>query len=140
MRICKEWCSSRRTEGAIEGIQRKLSKLSPFGENVLKETQNFEYHTTQVEELDGLPEGTVDAAKSLAKERNKEGYVFGLDMPTYMSIMKYSNSSSFREYFYRAYSTRAAKGNAFNNEENIKELVNTRLNKGSFLGLVLTQN
>ena len=119
----------------LKAYSEKLSKLSlSFGENVLKETQNFEYHATHVEELDGLPEGTVEAAKSLAKERNKEGYVFGLDMPTYMSIMKYSNSSSFREYFYRAYSTRAAKGNAFNNEENIKELVNTRLNKAQILG------
>lgn len=119
----------------LKAYSEKLSKLSlSFGENVLKETQNFEYHTTHLEELDGLPEGTVEAAKSLAKERNKEGYVFGLDMPTYMSVMKYSNSSSFREHFYRAYSTRAARDNDFNNEENIKEIVNTRLRKAQLLG------
>ncbi|MEC8458697.1 MAG: M3 family metallopeptidase, partial [Bacteroidota bacterium] len=119
----------------LKAFSEKLSKLSlSFGENVLKETQNFEYHTTHLEELDGLPEGTVEAAKSLAKERKKKGYVFGLDMPTYISIMKYSNSSSFREHFYRAYSTRAARDNDFNNEENIKELVNTRLRKAQLLG------
>ena len=119
----------------LKAYSEKLSKLSlSFGENVLKETQNFEYHTTHLEELDGLPEGTVEAAKSLAKERNKEGYIFGLDMPTYMSVMKYSNSSSFREHFYRAYNTRAARDNDFNNEENIKEIVNTRLRKAQLLG------
>ena len=32
---------------------------------------------------------------------------------------------NFREHFYRAYNTRAAKDNDFNNEENIKEIVNT---------------
>jgi peptidyl-dipeptidase Dcp len=119
----------------LKAYSEKLSKLSlSFGENVLKETQNFEYHTTNLEELDGLPEGTIEGAKSLAEERKKEGYVFGLDMPTYMSIMKFANSSSFREHFYRAYSTRAARDNDFNNEENIKELVNTRLSKAQLLG------
>ena len=62
----------------LKAYSEKLSKLSlSFGENVLKETQNFEYHTTHLEELDGLPEGTVEAAKSLAKSATKRAMFLG---------------------------------------------------------------
>jgi peptidyl-dipeptidase Dcp len=49
----------------------KLSKTSlQFGENVL-ETQGFELHITNDEDLSGLPEGTIEAARSLAKSQKK---------------------------------------------------------------------
>ena len=55
-------------------------------------------------------------------------------MPTYISIMKYADNAALREKMYRAYGTRAAKDNEYNNEENIQELVNTRLAKAQLLG------
>ena len=120
---------------SLKSISEKLSKLSlSFGENVLKETQAFELHIEDLEELAGLPEATVNSADSLAQEKGKEGYVFGLDMPTYISIMKYADNAGLREKMYRAYGTRAAKENEYNNEENIQELVNTRLAKAQLLG------
>ena len=120
---------------SLKSISEKLSKLSlSFGENVLKETQAFELHVADAEELAGLPEATIASAASLAEEKGKEGYVFGLDMPTYISIMKYADNASLREKMYRAYGTRAAKDNEYNNEKNIQELVNTRLAKAQLLG------
>ena len=120
---------------SLKSISEKLSKLSlSFGENVLKETQAFELHVADAEELEGLPEATIASAASLAEEKGKQGYVFGLDMPTYISIMKYADNAALREKMYRAYGTRAAKDNEYNNEENIQELVNTRLAKAQLLG------
>lgn len=120
---------------SLKSISEKLSKLSlSFGENVLKETQAFELHVEHSEELAGLPEATIASAASLAAEKGKEGYVFGLDMPTYISIMKYADNAGLREKMYRAYGTRAAKDNEYNNEQNIQELVNTRLAKAQLLG------
>ena len=120
---------------SLKSISEKLSKLSlSFGENVLKETQAFELHLEDSEELAGLPEATIASAASLAKEKGKQGYVFGLDMPTYISIMKYADNAALREQMYRAYGTRAAKDNEYNNEQNIQELVNTRLAKAQLLG------
>ena len=120
---------------SLKSISEKLSKLSlSFGENVLKETQAFELHVADAEELAGLPEATIASAASLAEEKGKKGYVFGLDMPTYISIMKYADNAALREKMYRAYGTRAAKDNEYNNEENIQELVNTRLAKAQLLG------
>ena len=120
---------------SLKSISEKLSKLSlSFGENVLKETQAFELHVADAEQLAGLPEATITSAASLAEEKGKKGYVFGLDMPTYISIMKYADNAALREKMYRAYGTRAAKDNEYNNEENIQELVNTRLAKAQLLG------
>ena len=120
---------------SLKSISEKLSKLSlSFGENVLKETQAFELHVADAEELAGLPEATIASAASLAQEKGKEGYVFGLDMPTYISIMKYADNAALREKMYRAYGTRAAKDNEYNNEQNIQDLVNTRLAKAQLLG------
>ena len=120
---------------SLKAISEKLSKLSlSFGENVLKETQAFELHVADADELAGLPEATIASAASLAEEKGKKGYVFGLDMPTYISIMKYADNAALREKMYRAYGTRAAKDNEYNNEENIQELVNTRLAKAQLLG------
>ena len=120
---------------SLKSISEKLSKLSlSFGENVLKETQAFELHVADAEELAGLPEATIASAASLAEEKGKKGYVFGLDMPTYISIMKYADNAALREEMYRAYGTRAAKENEYNNEQNIQELVNTRLAKAQLLG------
>ena len=120
---------------SLKSISEKLSKLSlSFGENVLKETQAFELHVADAEELAGLPEATIASAASLAEEKGKQGYVFGLDMPTYISIMKYADNVALREKMYRAYGTRAAKDNEYNNEQNIQELVNTRLAKAQLLG------
>ena len=120
---------------SLKSISEKLSKLSlSFGENVLKETQAFELHVADAEELVGLPEATIASADSLAEEKGKKGYVFGLDMPTYISIMKYADNAALREKMYRAYGTRAAKDNEYNNEQNIQELVNTRLAKAQLLG------
>ena len=120
---------------SLKSISEKLSKLSlSFGENVLKETQAFELHVADAEELAGLPEATIASAASLAEEKGKQGYVFGLDMPTYISIMKYADNVALREKMYRAYGTRAAKDNEYNNEQNIQELVNIRLAKAQLLG------
>ena len=120
---------------SLKSISEKLSKLSlSFGENVLKETQAFELHVADAEELAGLPEATIASAAALAGEKGKKGYVFGLDMPTYISIMKYADNAALREEMYRAYGTRAAKENEYNNEQNIQELVNTRLAKAQLLG------
>ena len=120
---------------SLKSISEKLSKLSlSFGENVLKETQAFELHVADAEELAGLPEATIASAATLAEEKGKKGYVFGLDMPTYISIMKYADNAALREKMYRAYGTRAAKDNEYNNEQNIQELVNIRLAKAQLLG------
>ncbi|MDP4988813.1 MAG: M3 family peptidase, partial [Polaribacter sp.] len=68
---------SEEKKSNLRKIDSELSKLSlQFGENVLAETNAFEMHLTDEKDLAGLPESAKEAAQELAKEKNKEGYIF----------------------------------------------------------------
>ena len=132
-----------RNGAALEGEDRarltalneELSTLSlTFGEHVLAETKAFQYHTVATQDLQGLPEDVIETAAQQGQEQGKEGYALGLDMPTYMAVMKYADRSELRAYFYRAYGSRAAKENENNNEQVIKNLVNKRMERAQLLG------
>jgi Zn-dependent oligopeptidase len=132
-----------RNGAALEGEDRtrltvlneELSTLSlTFGEHVLAETKAFQYHTAAIEDLQGLPEDVIESAAQLCQQQGKEGYLLGLDMPTYMAVMKYADRSELRAHFYRAYGSRAAKENENNNEQVIKDLVNKRMERAQLLG------
>ena len=132
-----------RNGAALEGEDRprltvlneELSTLSlTFGEHVLAETKAFQYHTTAAQDLQGLPEDVIEAAAQQGQQQGKEGYVLGLDMPTYMAVMKYADRSELRAHFYQAYGSRAAKENENNNEQVIKDVVNKRMERAQLLG------
>jgi Zn-dependent oligopeptidase len=116
-------------------LNEELSTLSlTFGEHILSETKAFHYHTTSAEDLQGIPEDVVESAAQLTEQQEKEGYVLGLDMPTYMAVMKYADRSELRAHFYRAYGSRGAKENENNNEQVITDLVNKRMERAQLLG------
>lgn len=116
-------------------ITTELSKLSlQFGENLLAETNGFNLHITDKEELEGLPEGVISAAAEVAKSLEKEGWVFTLHFPSYMPFMKYSSRRELRRRMYMAYSTRGHKNNKHDNKEIIKKLVSLRVEKAKLLG------
>ena len=56
----------------LRGIDKESAKLKlTFGENVLAETNAYELHLTNKEDLKGLPEGTIEAASQIAKQKEK---------------------------------------------------------------------
>jgi Zn-dependent oligopeptidase len=64
----------------LREIDTELAKLKlTFGENVLAETNNYQLHITNEDDLKGLPDGAKEMAASLAKSKNLEGWVFTLD-------------------------------------------------------------
>ncbi len=116
-------------------ISTELSQLSlKFGDNVLKETNNFELHITDKSQLSGLPESAMEAAAGLAKSKDKEGWIFTLNMPSYLPFMKYADNRELRKEMYLAYGSKAFKGNEFDNQENVKKIVALRLEKAQLLG------
>jgi len=119
----------------LKSLNEELSTLGlKFGEHVLGETQAFEYHCKDAAELKGLPQDDIDAAAEAARQKDKEGYLLGLDMPTYIAVMKYADSSALRKHFYTAYASRGAGSNEFNNEQVVTDLVNLRLERAKLLG------
>lgn len=116
-------------------ISTELARLSlSFDENVLKETNSYELNITDKTKLAGLPESTLEAAAALAKEKNKTGWVFTLDMPSYLPFMKYADNRDLRKEMYIAYGSKAFKGNEFDNQNNVERIAELRMEMAKLLG------
>lgn len=116
-------------------LSSDLSSLTlKFSQNHLKETNKYELHITDVKQLEGLPESALEAAAHTAKEKNKEGWVFTLHAPSYVPFMKYCSNRELRKTLYMAYNTQCTHNDEFDNNEIVKQLVNTRMQIAILLG------
>lgn len=119
----------------LREIDAKLSKLSlQFGENVLAETNAFEMHLTKEEEVSGLPDSVKEAASQLAKEQDKDGYIFTLQYPSYIPFLTYADNRDLRKKMAIAAGKKAFQNNEFNNEKIVLEIVTLRQQRANLLG------
>jgi len=119
----------------LREIDAALAKLKlTFGENVLAETNAYELHLTDESDLDGLPESAKEAAANEAKRREKEGWVITLDYPSYIPFMKYANNRALRKELSIAFGSKAFKGNKFDNQKNVIDIVQLRHERANLLG------
>ncbi|MFT4848211.1 MAG: Zn-dependent oligopeptidase [Sediminicola sp.] len=126
---------SEKDKLELRKIDAASSKLKlTFGENVLAETNKFEMLITNEDELLGLPEGTKEAAVQTAKEKNKEGWLFTLDYPSYMPFMMYANDRGLRKKMSLAAGSKSFQGDAFDNQKNVLEIVQLRHKRAVLLG------
>ena len=120
---------------ALRKIDAQLSKLSlKFGENVLAETQAFEMHVTDEKDLAGLPESEKESAKEVAKSKEKEGWVFTLDHPSYIPFLTYADNRELRKKLAIAAGKKGFQDNEFNNEKVVLDIVNLRNERANLLG------
>lgn len=90
-------------------IQSRLSELSStFSNQLLDATHAWSKSITDEAELAGLPDSAKAAAAELAQERDLSGWLFTLDIPSYLPVMMYADNRQLREEMYQAYSTRAS--------------------------------
>ncbi|OFC70017.1 oligopeptidase A [Alteromonas confluentis] len=90
-------------------IQARLSELSStFSNNVMDATMGWSKHVTDEGELSGLPESALAAAAQAAHQKDLQGWLFTLDIPSYLPVMMYADNAALREEMYRAYTTRAS--------------------------------
>ena len=126
---------NKKDKEKLRKIDKELSKLSlQFGENVLAETNAFELHITNKNQLKGLPDGTLEAAKMLAKEKQKEGWIFTLDYPSYVPFMTYADNRSLRKKMAIAFGAKAFQNNEFNNQKIVLNIVKLRYKRANLLG------
>jgi peptidyl-dipeptidase Dcp len=119
----------------LRKLDTELSKLSlQFGENVLAETNAFEMHITDEGELSGLPDSAKEAAKEIAKSKEKEGWIFTLDYPSYIPLMTYADNRELRKRMSIAFGQKAFQQNEFNNEEIVLNIVKLRHQRANLLG------
>ncbi|CAA9200346.1 Oligopeptidase A [Flavobacterium bizetiae] len=118
----------------LREIDKDLSKLSlQFGENVLAETNAFELHLTDEKDLAGLPEGTIEAARLLAKSQGKEGWFFTLDHPSYVPFLTYADNRELRKKMAIAFGAKAFQNNEFDNQENVLKIAKLRFERANLL-------
>ena len=119
----------------LRGIDKELASLKlKFGENVLAETNAFELHITNEEDLKGLPEGEKDAAEQLAKHKGKEGWIVTLAYPSYIPFMKYADNREIRKKLAIAAGAQCFKKDQYNNEENVLKISKLRFQRANLLG------
>ena len=120
-------------------ISTRLSELSStFGNNILDATHAFSVNITDEKALSGLPESAKEAAKALAQSQEKSGWLFTLDIPSYLPVMTYCDNQALREKMYRAYVTRASEigpnGGEYDNSPIMSELLALRHELANLLG------
>ena len=119
----------------LREIDTELAKLKlTYGENVLAETNNYHLHITKESDLKGLPEGTIEAAKSLAKSKELEGWVFTLDFPSYIPFVTYADNRELRAAMAIAAGKKAFQNNEFDNQEIALNIAKLRFKRANLLG------
>lgn len=115
-------------------INTELATITnSFSQNTLDATNAFEYVTTSLDDLQGLPESAIAMGRASAAARKVEGWRYTLQAPSFMAIMTYADSAPLRETFYRAYNNRCA-GGSFDNTKNLNRILDLRRRKANLLG------
>ena len=127
---------SEKDKETYRRLSAELSSLTlKFSQNHLKETNSFEMVLTDKNDLEGLPESTVEAAAHTAREKGKENcWIFTLQAPSYVPFMKYSARRGLRKKLYMAYNTQCTHENECNNTDIVKRIVNVRREMAQLLG------
>lgn len=119
----------------FRAISKELSQLTlQFSQNNLKETNNFELHITDRNQLSGLPDSAMEAAALAAKEKGIEGWLFTLHAPSYTPFLTYADNRELRRQMYMARNTICTHDNEYNNMEIVQKLVNLRRERAQLLG------
>ena len=126
---------SQDKKDILREIDTQKAQLSlRFGENVLADTNSFSLHVTEEKELKGIPDQVREMAADIAKSKNKTGWVFTLDYPSYVPFMTYLEDRSLRRKMSLAFGKRGFQENDHNNSEIILKLIELRKKRAELLG------
>ena len=119
----------------LRKIDKELATLKlKFSENILAETQHYQWVITDKNTLSGLPYFVLEMLAQEAKKRNVQGWVITLDMPVYTAVMKYADNRDLRQKLFTDYHSRCAGESAFSNEANVLRIAELRQARASLLG------
>ena len=123
-------------QAKLRELNEKISMLQlTFGQNTLKETNDFQLVIDNKEDLSGLPEDVIVKAAQTAQENGLDGkWVFTLHNPSVMPFLQYADKRDLREKIFKAYTNRGNNNNENDNKEVVKQLVAARLEKARLMG------
>lgn len=120
-------------------IVARLSELNAkFSNNVLDATMGWDKVVENEQDLIGLPESALQAAKQSAQSKGLDGYRFTLEFPSYLPVMTYCENRELREEMYRAFATRASElgpnAGKWDNTDVMQEILTLRVELAHLLG------
>lgn len=120
-------------------ISKRMSELaSKFSNNVLDATMGWSKHISDADQLAGMPESALAAAKAAAQAKGLDGYLLTLEMPSYLPVMTYCDNQALRQELYEAFVTRASdrgpNAGKWDNSELIAEQLKLRHEISRMLG------
>jgi oligopeptidase A len=93
----------------FKAIRAELDRLSAkFNDNVLDATNAFSHRVSDAEQVRGIPDDVLEAARHAAQADGREGWKFTLHMPSYLPVLQYADHRPLRALMYHAYVTRAS--------------------------------
>jgi oligopeptidase A len=96
-------------QARYQAIMQELSQLNAkFSENVLDATQAWTKAVADEALLAGLPESARALARQTAQQRGQDGWLFTLELPSYLPVLNYADDRGLRKEVYDAYCTRAS--------------------------------
>lgn len=124
----------------VKNIFERLDDLAQqFQNNIVDSMKAFRFHTENLQDLEGISEHVILNAQMKAKDAEIEGYVLGLDQPTYIAVMTYAKNPDLRKLFFTAYGTRASDqsdydDHKFDNTPLIQEILQKRYDLANLVG------
>lgn len=119
----------------LRAIDKELSTLKlKFGENVLAETNKYQLHITQENDLEGLPESTKEEAKHTAEQQGKDGWIITLQYPSYIPFMTYAKNRELRKTLALAFGAKGFNDDALDNQEIVLKIARLRHQRANLLG------
>ncbi len=131
----------------FKDLSTEISTLAnKFTNNVMDCMDQWTYHIKDYDHssektsdiLAGIPQDIINLAAERSRQANEKGWIFGLDAPTYLAIMKYAENREVRANFHYAYSTRASlhgpHNEKFDNEKIMFDLLSKKLQIAKMLG------
>jgi peptidyl-dipeptidase Dcp len=123
-------------QARLRKINGELAELSQaFGQNLLKETNEFQLYIADEEDVRDLPPNLVAAAAEEAVRRGHEsGWSFTLARPSINPFLQYSPNRGLRQQIFMGYAMRGDNDNEADNKAILSRMAALRAERAKLMG------
>ena len=119
----------------LKDLNQRISTLTTaFEKNLLADTNDLAVHVTDVAELDGLDAGELSAAAQAAADRDLDGWLITLVLPTGHPYLASLTHRPLRQRLMAASRARGSNGGEHDNRELVLEIARLRAERAALLG------
>ncbi|WP_170772453.1 M3 family metallopeptidase [Ruegeria lacuscaerulensis] len=121
-------------DARMQKIKARLASLgTSFTQNLLADERAW-FMPLSEDDLDGLPDFVVDAARAAGQEKGADGPVVTLSRSIIVPFLQFSPRRDLREVAYKAWTARGANGGETDNREIAAEILALREERAKLLG------